>query len=92
MPINAYTGLMGSGKTYEVVTNVILPAVLQGRRIVTNIEGINIDQIHAHLEKTNKEGKHSEDFGGLVLTLVDGLQRVSRDQREVESAVPKRYP
>ncbi len=65
MPINAYTGLMGSGQTYEVVTNVILPAVLQGRRIVTNIEGINIDQIHAHLEKTNKQGKHSEDFGGL---------------------------
>lgn len=27
MAINAYTGLMGSGKTYEVVASVILPAI-----------------------------------------------------------------
>ena len=66
MPINAYTGLMGSGKTYEVVCNVILPAVEQGRRIVTNIEGIKIDLIHEHLARDRKDGKTAQDFGALV--------------------------
>lgn len=66
MAINAYTGLMGSGKTYEVVCNVILPAVEQGRRIVTNIEGIKIDLIHQHLANDRKDGKTAKDFGGLV--------------------------
>ncbi|VVD64509.1 Zonular occludens toxin [Pandoraea pneumonica] len=46
MAINAYTGLMGSGKSYEVVSNVIVPAVLAGRRVVTNIDGISPDAIH----------------------------------------------
>lgn len=41
MAINAYTGLMGSGKSYEVVSSVIIPAVLAGRRVITNIDGIN---------------------------------------------------
>jgi zona occludens toxin len=35
MAINAYTGLMGSGKSYEVVSSVILPAVKSGRRVVS---------------------------------------------------------
>ena len=40
MSITAYIGILGSGKTYEVVRSVILPAFLNGRRIVTNIEGV----------------------------------------------------
>lgn len=32
---------MGSGKSYEVVSSVIIPAVLAGRRVITNIDGIN---------------------------------------------------
>ncbi|MCC4266176.1 hypothetical protein LL240_17215 [Oceanimonas baumannii] len=47
MAINAYTGLMGSGKSYEVVSSVIVPAINQGRRVVTNIEGIDGDAIRA---------------------------------------------
>ena len=38
--ISAYVGVPGSGKTYEVVKNVLLPAFCAGRRIVTNISGI----------------------------------------------------
>lgn len=37
MAINAYTGLMGSGKSYSVVENVILPALEKGKRVWTNI-------------------------------------------------------
>ncbi len=50
MAINAYTGLMGSGKTYEVVSSVIVPALASGRRVVTNIAGINADRIADYLE------------------------------------------
>jgi len=48
MPINAYTGLMGSGKSYEVVANVIVPAVREGRRVVTNVDGIDGPAIQAY--------------------------------------------
>jgi len=56
MAINAYTGLMGSGKSYEVVENVILPALLAGRRVVTNVANLQQDDIAAYLvEKFNAE-------------------------------------
>lgn len=48
MPINAYTGLMGSGKSYECVTSVIVPAIKAGRRVVTNVDGIDGDAIRAY--------------------------------------------
>jgi zona occludens toxin len=48
MPINAYTGLMGSGKSYECVTSVIVPAITAGRRVVTNVDGIDGDAIRAY--------------------------------------------
>ncbi|VVE00131.1 Zonular occludens toxin [Pandoraea communis] len=54
MAINAYTGLMGSGKSYEVVSSVIVPAVLAGRRVVTNVDGINADAIHAYCTDVKK--------------------------------------
>lgn len=54
MPINVYTGLMRSGKSYEVVSQVILEAVAQGRRVVTNVDGINNDLIRAHVAKARK--------------------------------------
>lgn len=54
MAINAYTGLMGSGKSFEVVSSVIVPAVLQGRRVVTNIDGINPDAIYNYCEAVKK--------------------------------------
>jgi zona occludens toxin len=37
MSIYAYVGLPGSGKSYNVVANVILPALRAGRRVVTNV-------------------------------------------------------
>lgn len=37
MSIVAYVGLPGSGKSYGVVENVIIPALKDGRKIITNI-------------------------------------------------------
>ena len=54
MPINAYTGLMGSGKSYECVSSVIIPAIRAGRRVVTNVDGINGEAIRAYCEKKFK--------------------------------------
>lgn len=44
MSIYAYVGLPGSGKSYGVVANQIIPALRAGRRVVTNIP-LHIDQI-----------------------------------------------
>jgi zona occludens toxin len=52
MPINAYTGLMGSGKSYECVSSVIVPAIKSGRRVVTNVDGIDSDAIRAYCQDT----------------------------------------
>jgi zona occludens toxin len=49
MAINAYCGVMGSGKSYEVVSGPLLDAVAAGRRVVTNIDGVNEDRIHDYL-------------------------------------------
>lgn len=54
MAINAYTGLMGSGKSYEAVESVVIPAVEKGRRVVTNIDGINGDLIRQYLVDKKK--------------------------------------
>ncbi|VVE52972.1 Zonular occludens toxin [Pandoraea aquatica] len=59
MAINAYTGLMGSGKSYEVVSSVIVPAVLAGRRVVTNIDGIDADAIRAYCLDVKKADPES---------------------------------
>lgn len=48
MAINCYSGLQGSGKSYEVVSSIIVPAVSAGRRVVTNIRGIDSDGIRAY--------------------------------------------
>ena len=51
MAINAYTGLQGSGKSFEVMRSVVLEAIFAGRNVVTNIDGINEERIHAYLVK-----------------------------------------
>lgn len=49
MAINCYSGLQGSGKSYEVVSSVLLDAIQHGRRVVTNVDGIDQDKIHDYL-------------------------------------------
>lgn len=39
---------MGSGKSFECVRSVIVPAILKGRNVVTNVDGINGDLIREY--------------------------------------------
>jgi zona occludens toxin len=57
MPINAFGGAVGSGKTYGVMEHVILPGVAAGRFIITNIEGLNEQAIYDYVAKHFYKGK-----------------------------------
>ena len=65
MSINAYCGLVGSGKSYEVTSSVILPAIAAGRSVVTNIDGINQDLIHDYLCQQNPK-LNRDDLGNVI--------------------------
>lgn len=65
MPINVYTGLMRSGKSYEVVSEVIVPAIRAGRNVVTNVDGISEEKIHAYLKKKYPDDDHSK-YGRVI--------------------------
>ncbi|WP_100638141.1 zonular occludens toxin domain-containing protein [Marinobacter salexigens] len=60
MSIVGYSGLPGSGKSYGVVENVILPALESKRHIITNIP--------------LKLGRLSDDFPGAKVTIFDNKQ------------------
>jgi zona occludens toxin len=49
MAVTAYVGEPGSGKTYEVVTEVVLPALREGRRVMSNIRGLHYEEMRAYL-------------------------------------------
>lgn len=63
MAIKAYIGVMGAGKTYEVATVVILNALKQGRRVVSNIAGLNQDEYYRILLET---GSTNDKLGSIV--------------------------
>lgn len=63
MSIKAYVGRMGSGKTYEVVSVVILGALRRGRRVVSNIAGLHYDAMKALLIE---EGIAEDKIGQIV--------------------------
>lgn len=63
MPVKAYIGLPRAGKSYEVVVNVIIPALRQGRRVVSNLAGLNYDQI---CQIFYREGISQSSIGQLV--------------------------
>ena len=73
MPITAYTGLMGSGKSYEVVANVILPALLEGRRVVTNVANLQQEEIRAYL--LDKFDAVEADIGEIVQLSNDDIDK-----------------
>ena len=63
MPLKSYVGLPRHGKTYEVVVNGILSALRQGRRVVSNIAGLNYE---AMCQLLYAEGIPQEKIGALV--------------------------
>lgn len=62
MAISAYTGPPGAGKSYALVSQVIVPGVIAGRRVVTNIDGIDPDKVHEYCAD-----KAKGDVGEVVL-------------------------
>ncbi len=89
MAINCYCGLQGSGKSYEVVSSVILEAVSQGRRVVTNVSGIDEDRIHEYL--VNKRDADTEKLGCIVHVTNDRITQPQffpdEEKAELESVV-----
>lgn len=73
MPINSYGGLPGSGKTYEMVSEVIIPQLANGRRVVTNVEGLKIDLIQEYIEKKFKKPIYQQ--GQLVIVTDDQVKK-----------------
>lgn len=63
MAIKAYVGSMGAGKTYEVCRVVILDALRNGRRVVSNIAGLNYEAFVALLVE---EGVPRDKIGQLI--------------------------
>lgn len=53
MAIHAITGVMGSGKSYEAVSEKLVPALRDSdtRRVVCNIEGLNVQAIADYINK-----------------------------------------
>lgn len=65
MSITCYCGIMGSGKTYECVSSVILPAISKGRRVVSNIDGLNENLIREYVSK--KDSVDYDETGTICL-------------------------
>lgn len=75
MAISVYTGRPGSGKSYEVVRNVILPAFKAGRRIVTNIDGIDERAIERYLEPAGGDVETVLKFGSILKVNDDDITK-----------------
>lgn len=58
MAITGFTGPPGSGKSHALVKDVILPAILAGRRVLTNIDGIDPDAIRAYCLERIGDAEH----------------------------------
>lgn len=70
MSTKFYGGIPGSGKTYEVVSVVILSALRTGRRVVSNIAGLDAVAINALLVE---QGTPPEKLGRIVQVTHDAV-------------------
>ncbi|HFW0243643.1 TPA: zonular occludens toxin domain-containing protein [Salmonella enterica subsp. enterica serovar Poona] len=73
MAISLYMGLQGSGKSYEIVRSVIIPAVAKGRRVVSNVYGLDEEKIREYCLKHNLCQEH--EFGQVVLVENEQVQK-----------------
>lgn len=93
MAISVYCGVMGSGKSYEGVKTAIVPAIARGRRVVTNISGINEAAIHDYLVK---KGHDPAKLGKVIHFENDALKHPgffpSEAQPEFKFDVPDWIP
>ena len=60
MPVSLYTGRTGCGKTYEAVEFVVIPALMKGRTIMTNIP-LQIDEIKEYINKVKPDSVPTDE-------------------------------
>ncbi|MGG2142293.1 zonular occludens toxin domain-containing protein [Symbiopectobacterium sp. RP] len=72
MAISAYVGLPGSGKSYEVVASVIIPACISESRIVSNIYGLSVERIYDYCVEVKKANR--EALGDIIFVENDDVQ------------------
>lgn len=54
MSLTVYTGVMGSGKSHEGTRAAIVPALLAGRRVVSNVDGLNEVALRDYLKRRHR--------------------------------------
>jgi zona occludens toxin len=64
MAISAYVGQPGMGKSYALVSQVIVPAVMAGRRVLSNIEGLDPQKVHDYCAA---KSNGTADLGEVVI-------------------------
>lgn len=86
MAIKAYVGIMGSGKTYEVTSVVIFGALAAGRRVVSNIAGLNFDEFKKLLLE---QGVPEQKIGQLVQVSHEDVLKPEfwRTDKDVEQGI-----
>lgn len=48
MAITLFTGPPGSGKSHALVKELVIPAIMSGRRVLSNIDGLDVDAVRAY--------------------------------------------
>lgn len=98
MSVIAYTGLPGSGKSYGVVENVVLPALKAGRVVVTNV-ALRVPELEAAIPgadvrlfsleevRSNKQSLDDVAPPGCVL-IIDEVQKLWPSGTRADKANP----
>lgn len=89
MATKLYVGINGSGKSYEVVTVVILNALRAGRRVVSNIAGLNFTAMRTMLLT---QAVDLDEIGSIVIVsneqvLQDNFFRTDNDAADFETFI-----
>lgn len=67
MAVTLYIGPPGAGKSHALVAELMLPAVMKGRRVATNVDGVDPDKVFEYCAaQIEKEGGSPDDLGEVV--------------------------
>lgn len=85
MAISAYVGIPGSGKSYEVVASVIISACIAGRRIVSNIYGLDTQSVYDYCVEIKKADRGT--LGEILLVQNEDVQNENFFPYKTESGI-----
>ncbi len=90
MAIKVATGLQGHGKTYETVLHAICPAIKQGRRVVTNVAGLDYEKIVAYVSPDEAPaGDPASGEAGVQAPKAGVIVSVTRKQIRADDFFPR---